>query len=232
MNKETAVCIVVAVVVLASVGGLILYLDEGDAPEGPTITYIGNGGTTSGGDATYQTNGSILKDCKFSKEGYVFYAWGENEDGSGTTYSEGDEVPKNYYDEYKDMTVYAIWGFPIVDVSLYGYQDSVYADGTVTYNIKDNNDSVYLTSGGSRVPNEIIPAEQIEFDIWISANVSGWKFDPDSCTFTTHSTSWDFSVQIDIQNAIVIDGHSGYGSGELTLDLVPTGPMSVTIVYS
>ena len=74
-----------------------------------TVTFDANGGVGAtiiqaapGGSVTLRAN-------TFTREGYVFAAWSENENGGGTTYADGDTVTIT-----EDLTLYAVWAVEAV----------------------------------------------------------------------------------------------------------------------
>lgn len=71
----------------------------------PTIAYDGNGGNGAPSSQT-KTYGQTIKlqTSKPSRTGYTFISWNTAKNGSGTSYSPGDD-----YSSEESMTLYAIW---------------------------------------------------------------------------------------------------------------------------
>ena len=81
------------------------------SPNTYTINYNGNGatsGTTTSSSHTYNESKSLTKNG-FTRTGYTFKGWATNADGSGTIYSDGQEV-RNVSTKNGDIiTLYAQW---------------------------------------------------------------------------------------------------------------------------
>jgi len=71
-----------------------------------TITYKANGGTGRVADLTAYSPGASVTVManSFTNEGYVFAGWNTTSDGSGTAYTEGDDLVLD-----ASMVLYAQW---------------------------------------------------------------------------------------------------------------------------
>lgn len=70
-----------------------------------TIHYDANGGTGTMADGTVEEGDFYtIKACAFTREGYTFVGWNSRADGTGSTYSAGEEINPG-----RDFTLYAMW---------------------------------------------------------------------------------------------------------------------------
>lgn len=74
-----------------------------------TLTYHANGGTGTMEPESYIEGAlAMVKQCNFTRDGYMFEKWNTNENGSGTSYYPGDNISMTV-----DKTLYAQW----IDIS-------------------------------------------------------------------------------------------------------------------
>ena len=110
---------------------LVSCKDSVDRLFGFDLTLEANDGT--GTKTTVRINGADGKvpECPFSREGYTFYKWNTKQDGSGTSYEEGDA-----FQEDKSHTLYAQWSFDLTLEAKTAQQvEGVLAGGVVAVNI-------------------------------------------------------------------------------------------------
>lgn len=71
-----------------------------------TVTFVSNfsGGESDATQTIVSGVSTALRSNSFSRTGYTFTGWSENNDGSGTNYSDGDSVTLN-----NALTLYAKW---------------------------------------------------------------------------------------------------------------------------
>ena len=100
--------IVVILSVLVLLFAFVSCKESVDRLFGFDLTLEANDGT--GTKTTVRINGADGKvpECPFSWDGHVFAGWNTKQDGSGTSYEEGDAVPQD-----KDHTLYAQWSFDL-----------------------------------------------------------------------------------------------------------------------
>jgi uncharacterized repeat protein (TIGR02543 family) len=75
------------------------------------VTYNANGGSgyISYQNIMYSDASKALKANTFVRDGYVFAGWNTAIDGSGTSYSDGQDVSKLITAPYQDLSLYAQW---------------------------------------------------------------------------------------------------------------------------
>lgn len=102
-----------------------------------TVAFDSNGGTGSMDDEsiTYGT-ATVLTANEFTRTGYKFTGWNTEADGSGTDYTDEQEIS----DITSDLTLYAQWEYVPVTVSIpssikYENMDIGTADTSDTYNV-------------------------------------------------------------------------------------------------
>ena len=138
--------IVVILSVLVLLFAFVSCKESVDRLFGFDLTLEANDGT--GTKTTVRINGADGKvpECPFSREGYTFYKWNTKQDGSGTSYEEGDAVPQD-----KDHTLYAQWSF---DLTLEAN------DGTGTKT------TVRINGTGGKIPECPFSREKYSFAGW------------------------------------------------------------------
>ena len=138
--------IVVILSVLVLLFAFVSCKESVDRLFGFDLTLEANDGT--GTKTTVRINGADGKvpECPFSREGYTFYKWNTKQDGSGTSYEEGDAVQED-----KGHTLYAQWSF---DLTLEAN------DGTGTKT------TVRINGTGGKIPECPFSREKYSFAGW------------------------------------------------------------------
>lgn len=110
-----------------------------------TITYNANGGTGAPANQTKIHDTALtLSSTKPTRDGYTFVNWNTKADGTGTTYTAG----QNYY-ENANVTLYAQW------LKYYYFDLSGYVDGNNVNNINNfGTADVYIN--GNLVANDVV----------------------------------------------------------------------------
>ena len=101
------------------------------SPNTYTINYNGNGatsGTTTSSSHTYNESKSLTKNG-FTRTGYTFKGWTTNADGTGSTYSNEQEVKNLSTKNGDNVTLYAQWTpntYTITSKYFYYYQNNTW----------------------------------------------------------------------------------------------------------
>lgn len=75
-----------------------------------SLNYNANGGYNApGGTKTLYTDSFVISDIEPKKTGYTFVGWNTEKDGTGISYTAGDEIVLNELNSDADITLYAIW---------------------------------------------------------------------------------------------------------------------------
>lgn len=105
-----AVAVCAAVIIVVAVAVAVTWGDDDENAGFIGVVYDGNGGSTLDGDPTFRmTSGTVMENA-FTYEGRVFTGWNSATDGSGTSYSPGDEIA---YPEGGYVMVYAQWAYAL-----------------------------------------------------------------------------------------------------------------------
>ena len=164
------------------------------SPNTYTINYNGNGatsGTTTSSSHTYNESKSLTKNG-FTRTGYSFKGWATNADGSGTIYSNEQEV-KNLSEKNNDnVTLYAQW-----------------KPNNYTYNIK------YISSSGKELGTDTItgtfdtsktvtPPAKTGYTTPAAQTVKFDSTSPKTITFTYPLI--DYTISYDINGGTALSG--------------------------
>ena len=109
------------------------------SPNTYTINYNGNGatgGATTSSSHTYNDSKALTKNG-FIRTGYSFKGWATNADGSGTTYSDEQEVRNLSTKNGDNVTLYAQWTPNSYYLDLNGYLDGVGSGSISGYGTAD-----------------------------------------------------------------------------------------------
>ena len=136
--------------------------------EGYHITYHANGGITEDG-LTEHTVGysigsfAIIKDCMFTREGYKFIGWGEDENVT-SIYDEKMHMNGDLYLDGENLELYAIWerrdGGDIIEVS-----DNDPASDTTTDTTTDTTSDTTSDTESDTESDDPIPEKPLYGDV-------------------------------------------------------------------
>ncbi len=147
MDNKTLSIIVVAVLVVAAIGGAIALLGNGsgDDPVTEGVIYIGNGGKTSSGEDKSGLTSQTVSKNMFTYADHSFVKWNTKADGTGTSYAPGDAISYS-----PTVKLYAQWGYTLSTT----FVTSGTSIPASIYLVDSSSHATYIGSNGAALPSD------------------------------------------------------------------------------
>lgn len=104
--NNAAIAVIAVVVICVGIGAAVMIgnnSNDSEITEG--VIYHGNGGTNEGKTTFSITDHKVMQSL-FTWDGYKFVSWNTKNDGTGTTYNEGDTID---FKSGQVVDLYAMW---------------------------------------------------------------------------------------------------------------------------
>ena len=104
--NNAAIAVIAVVVICVGIGAAVIIgnnSNDSEITEG--VIYHGNGGTNDGKTTFSITDHKVMQSL-FTWDGYKFVSWNTKNDGTGTTYKEGDTID---FGSGQVVNLYAMW---------------------------------------------------------------------------------------------------------------------------
>ena len=130
--------------------------------DGYVVHYNANGGTGSMDDVTLTSDYpfTFVKECRFSKNAYMFVYWTLNVDGTGKKYSPGEglnvrEILRAMRSDGNEITLYAQWKVAEAAYTVRHWKQK--AGGNAAIHNADNYDLVEIETGKAQIGTDVTP---------------------------------------------------------------------------
>ena len=130
--------------------------------DGYVVHYNANGGTGSMDDVTLTSDYpfTFVKECRFSKNAYMFVYWTLNADGTGKKYSPGEgldvrDVLRAMRSDGNEITLYAQWKVAEAAYTVRHWKQK--AEGNAAIHNSDNYDLAETETGKAQIGTDVTP---------------------------------------------------------------------------
>ena len=130
--------------------------------DGYVVHYNANGGTGSMDDVTLTSDYpfTFVKECRFSKNAYMFVYWTLNADGTGKKYSPGEglnvrDILRAMRSDGNEITLYAQWKVAEAAYTVRHWKQK--AGGNAAIHNADNYDLVEIETGKAQIGTDVTP---------------------------------------------------------------------------
>lgn len=130
--------------------------------DGYVVHYNANGGTGSMDDVTLTSDYpfTFVKECRFSKNAYMFVYWTLNADGTGKKYSPGEglnvrDILRAMRSDGNEITLYAQWKVAEAAYTVRHWKQK--AGGNAAIHNADNYDLVEIETGKAQIGTNVTP---------------------------------------------------------------------------
>ena len=165
-----------------------------------TLSYDANGGTGAPEAQTTIANGSAtftLSTTVPTRPGFLFKGWNTESDGSGTTYTKGQEVVV-HASEAKTTTLYAIWAeYALLDTGQNVNQKLKRLSGNSSASVNTSDNTTTTIDRSNVLPNDFTPSnENTISDSTSPLPIYAW-YDSDNTTIHYYSEATEIMMNSD-----------------------------------
>ena len=146
-------------------------------------------GTMAKMELTYEEEKTLSSNA-FVRTGYTFVGWNTKEDGTGTSYTDGQKISKLLSEDEDSLTLYAQWRINEYSISFDSGVSSITQDYGTAVTLPTPSKTGYTFVGwlrnGTTYSVETMPAENVEL-------VASWKANKYSIYFNSNSGTGSMS---------------------------------------